>query len=116
MLLGIVMAVLVMHSSVGHGDARAHEGDSSPIAHAASGSIDRHPTISGSDDCDMPGHPCVFTRDGDPVVTPKAVSVLAWGFPIPLLLGSIRGRRILRTGRPPPWVMPTHLQLAVIRC
>ncbi|WAC53739.1 hypothetical protein [Gordonia sp. SL306] len=123
LLLTIAMAILIMHTVVAHcatggghhePSAADHPPSSSVMQAAQQGILD-DTTMSGTD-CGLHQHACVFIRAGDPDVIILAVLVLAWGFPIPPLLRSVRGRLRLRAGRPPPWAMPTHLRLQVIRC
>ncbi|MXP21980.1 hypothetical protein GIY30_11535 [Gordonia sp. HNM0687] len=117
MVLGGVLAILLMHSVVAGSfephPAPAHT--SMAAIHGAPQSLDE-PVMHDAVDCDTHQHPCVFLRSDDPVVIALAVLVLAWGFPIPPLLRSIPARLRGRSGRPPPWAMPTHLRLQVIRC
>ncbi|ROZ99301.1 hypothetical protein [Gordonia sp. OPL2] len=123
LLLGLAMAILVMHSVVAH-CATGHESSGQEMTgshsqssmHPVQQALDDRDTIGGAGDCDPHDHACVFIRAGEPAVVILGILVLAWGFPIPPLLRSIRVGRSLRAGRPPPWAMPTHLQLQVIRC
>ncbi|MEE4022177.1 hypothetical protein V1Y59_03715 [Gordonia sp. PKS22-38] len=118
LLLGIAFAILLMHSVVAladhrdHGETAAAHGPT--VVHAAQ--HEPAPVMDDAGECDTHTHPCVFLRHDDPVVPAVAVLVLAWGFPLPPLLRSIHTRRHGRSGRPPPWAMPTHLRLQVIRC
>ncbi|MDL9946636.1 hypothetical protein QSJ19_13770 [Gordonia sp. ABSL11-1] len=123
LIMALAMAILVMHSVIAH-CATGHEATGQEIGgshgqstmHSAHQSLDDRDTIGGAGDCDPHDHACVFIRAGEPAVVILGILVLAWGFPIPPLLRSIRVLRTLRAGRPPPWAMPTHLQLQVIRC
>lgn len=119
MVLGGALAILLMHSVV-VGSFDTHRApdpgrNAMTVVHGASHSVDE-PTMHDAVDCDEHQHPCVFLRNDEPVVIALAVLVLAWGFPIPPLLRSIHARLRGRSGRPPPWAMPTHLRLQVIRC
>ncbi|MGC5256028.1 hypothetical protein ACPXCG_06710 [Gordonia sp. DT218] len=123
LLLTIAMAILIMHTVVaqcasggGHHEASAADRPQpSTVMQSAQHEVLDETSMSGTD-CGLHQHACVFIRAADPDVIVLAVLVLAWGFPIPPLLRSVRGRRRPRPGRPPPWAMPTHLQLQVIRC
>jgi hypothetical protein len=119
LLLAVAASILLMHSVIAVGTAGGHHPPSAshgsttigPAAHQLD-----EPTMDDAGDCDTHQHPCMFLRNDDPVVIAIAVLVLAWGFPIPPLLRSIHARLVGRSGRPPPWAMPTHLRMQVIRC
>lgn len=75
------------------------------------------PTMTGTMDCGPHQHACVFVRDDLPPLIPLIVVILlVWGFPEPRLLPAWVVGSVRRLGRPPPWAMPTHLSLSVIRC
>ncbi|AZG46318.1 hypothetical protein [Gordonia insulae] len=123
LLLGIAFAILLMHSVVahcvsddaalGHYDSGASHGYSTTISSAQSLADE---TMGAAGDCGAHQHACVFVRAGEPDVFVPVLLLLWWGFPVPPLLQSVRARLNLRAGRPPPWAMPSHLQLQVIRC
>ncbi|MYR07146.1 hypothetical protein GTV32_12885 [Gordonia sp. SID5947] len=122
LLLTIAMAIVLMHTVVAHcatggehSSSAAGHPQPSTVVQSAQHEILDDTSMSGTD-CGLHQHACVFVRAGDPDVIVLAVLVLAWGFPIPPLLRSVRGRLRLRAGRPPPWAVLTHLQLQVIRC
>lgn len=99
-------------TSTTHGDSHSSAPGASHMVSAASASD--HQQMSGGD-C-MLGHHCTFVR-GDDVPLPVIVLVaVLWGIlTLPGLIDQWPGAvRLL--GRPPPWTMPTHLTLAVIRC
>lgn len=120
LLLAVAASILLMHSVIAVGTAGGHHmssasHDSTTTISSAAHQLDE-PTMDDAGDCDTHQHPCMFLRNDDPVVIALAVLVLAWGFPIPPLLRSIHARLAGRSGRPPPWAIPTHLRLRVIRC
>ncbi|MFW0783119.1 hypothetical protein AAFP35_01240 [Gordonia sp. CPCC 206044] len=120
LLLGLAAAILFMHSVIAHCVTGGHhaaeqQGRQQVTMQSSTHELDV-PTIGGALDCMPAQHACVFIRAGEPDIVILAVLVLAWGFPLPALLRSVRATLILRSGRPPPWAIPTHLQLSVIRC
>ncbi|WP_419229827.1 hypothetical protein [Gordonia sp. CPCC 205515] len=116
----MAFAILVMHSVIAHCVTPEHAGapqhsTSVPMLTSSAASIEQA-HLSPAPDCDEHQHACVFIRDGEPVIPLILLVLLSWGFPE---VRALRGRflgwvRVL--GRPPPWAIPNHLQLQVIRC
>ena len=88
-----------------------HQGAVMTAATASSG--DSH--MGDGDHCEL-GHPCMFVLGGGVPLPPVILVLLVWGFAaLPVLVGMCAAVA-RRLGRPPPWAMPTHLTLSVIRC
>ncbi|NDK88942.1 hypothetical protein GYA93_05020 [Gordonia desulfuricans] len=115
----LVAGVALMHTVVA-GPATTmpahamHDGQTVPPA-MASQTQDPDTQMGDGDHCDL-GHHCTFVRGDDVPLPPVILVVLIWILVAPLVLRDLWPAVVQRLGRPPPWAVPTHLELAVIRC
>ncbi|GGF13363.1 hypothetical protein [Williamsia phyllosphaerae] len=79
---------------------------------AAMGSATEHAAASA--DCLMGDHACVFVR-ADAVFLTVAVGLVLATAPLAIAAVIRLARRGERLGRSPPWAIPDHLELSVIR-
>lgn len=131
LLIGIAFAVMVMHAVIAHCAAPEPGRTGTAVTQTTGGGHSRHapitviaatgesttPTMSATIDCAAHQHACVFVRDDLPPLIPLIVAILLfWGFPDPRILPRWVTGSVRRLGQPPPWAMPSHLKLSVIRC
>lgn len=117
----LALAVAVMHIvmvaclSGGSGTVSAasdpHAAHSTTMS-AAMGSVTEH--VAASTDCVMGDHACVFVR-ADAVLLTVAVGVVLATAPLAVAAVIRLARRGEMLGRSPPWAIPDHLELSVIR-
>ncbi|WP_439030465.1 hypothetical protein [Gordonia terrae] len=129
----LVLAVMLMHTVVsGHAGAPAaatagHEMPGHSAGHPESHGVDdaamvaspvmvSAPEMTASEDCGDHVHDCVFTRAADVDLPAVVLVLLVWALAVlPRVTDTVRHRTTV-LGRPPPWAIPSHLQLQVIRC
>lgn len=121
----LVVAVAVMHI-VMIGCVLGGSSPTGPTAHAASDPHATHGvTVAAASasvtekagaptDCVMGDHACVFIRADAVVMTPAVGPVLAIA-PLAVAVDTRLARRGVVLGRAPPWAVPDHLELSVIR-
>ncbi|MBJ7289809.1 MAG: hypothetical protein JHC79_12900 [Williamsia sp.] len=84
----------------------------SSVMSAAMGSATEHAAASA--DCVMGDHACVFVR-ADAVLLTIAVGLVLATAPLAVAVVTRLARRGEVLGRSPPWAIPDHLELSVIR-
>lgn len=132
----MAFAVALMHSAVGGhcGSAAAQPMQSTPTAQSMQSTVQPGVSITshhGADqitattqsgtidkagpsvDCVMDAA-CTFVLPGAAMIAAVAVLVLLVG-PLRSLAPRAIEPRVVVLGRPPPWAIPTHIQLQVIR-
>lgn len=125
-ILVLGLGVALMHSFVGgsematpmdHGSSTMGQGTAAPgeVQMSAAPTASQQTHMSDGDHCEL-GHPCVFVMGGGIPLPPVILVLLMWGFAAAPVLRGQWTAIIGRLGRPPPWAMPTHLTLSVIRC
>ncbi|MDL9935124.1 hypothetical protein QSJ18_00025 [Gordonia sp. ABSL1-1] len=73
-------------------------------------------TMTADDGCAGHLHDCTYLRADDADPPHPALVPLVWGFAplVPIIRPGFGVLTVL--GRPPPWAIPSHLVLRVIRC
>ncbi|MFE0751611.1 hypothetical protein [Gordonia sp. NPDC058843] len=135
LVLVLALAVMLMHTVVsghagspasvasrpGHSQAGSPGGDGGMSHHGGHSALTAAtlmsaPEMSAADDCGEHMHDCVFTRAAGVDLPVVVLVLLVWALAVlPRVTDTVRGRTTI-LGRPPPWAIPSHLQLQVIRC
>ncbi|MGW0035244.1 DUF6153 family protein [Gordonia sp. NPDC003376] len=122
-ILTVALALALMHALVAGPAMPMHDTQNAHGSHSAPGSAptmtseskatDTH--MGSGDHCDL-GHQCHLVRGDDVPLPPVILVILIWVLAAPPVLAGTWSGAVRLLGRPPPWAVPTHLELAVIRC